>query len=470
MLCVSPEDFADSNATDHTSALQTAIYVASSGIGVISLERDYLVTGPITLLEGVKLHFGPRGRIIKNGGFHLFQASGTVGTKNLLGVDALLGAFSVALPSSSGFSAGEWIGIESDEVVISTDGSPREMCRIVRVEGDTCHLDRPLSWSYKTANAAKYFKWTPVSNISVVGGEIVDLSPASLGYTFLFQQGQRIRLWDVNLTNCSGGIGFIDCQDVQISGGLIDRLPNRDTAYGYGVWALGACANMAINGLIGHATRHLFTTLAQSTTTHGIPQDITLTGCVGTAASEPNSLAIFDTHPYGQRISFVGCHAVGAGVPGGYGFQLRAPSTRLIGCSAVHSDRAVQVVAGASDCQVIGGEFAHARLSGAVAIGGVRAIVEGAYIHDNVGAGVVTGDDCIIKGNRITDNAYGVQNISAINALIDGNVIPKSSTQTVAVLNAGETTIIANNVLRGGYGANMFQGAHANATIQNNIS
>jgi hypothetical protein len=473
LLCISPDDFlGDPNATDHTTAIQTAINVASSGIGVVSIERDYHVTGPLWLTDNVRIVFGQRGRIIKDGAFHLFQAQGGVGAKTLLEADALMGAFYVALPTGAGagFAAGDWIGLESTEIVISTDGRPREMHRVIRVSGDTVYLDAPLSWSYTTANAAKFFKWSPVKDICFEGGEIVDLNPASLGYTFMLQQCARVRMRDVKLTNCSGGIGFIDCQDVQISGGLIDRLSNRSTAYGYGVWLFGACANVAINGLIGHAVRHLFTTLAQSTTTYGMPQDVTLTGCIGTGASEPDSLAIFDTHPYGQRISFIGCHAVGAGVPGGYGFQLRAPKTRLVGCSAFHSDRAVQIVAGASDCQVIGGEFAYARSSGAISLGGARAMVEGAHIHDNVGAGIIAGDDCLISGNRLTDNAYGVQNISSSNAVIAGNVIPKSTKQTIAVLAAGATTVIQNNVARG-YAdqAAAFYNADASAVIQGNI-
>ena len=454
---------------DATEAIQRVI---DGGGTVVVPKGTYRLTRPLVLKTGVRLRFEAGAILMQDAANPVLTATGSKSVAVSLDRDAFQGSATVALPAERAreFAVGDWVGLQADVVVAAPDGKPREIHRVTRVEGDVLTLDCPLSWTYPVEGAAKFFEWFPVTDLEIDGGEVRNDAPTTKrGYAILVQDAAFVRVKGIKLTNAGGGIGFADTQDVVVDGVFIDRLPNFEDAFGYGVWVFGASRNVLVTNLIGRDTRHVFTTLAAGDEIYGIPQDIVVSNCIGVGG--PDSLSIFDTHEYGYRITFDNCHALGPGR--GSGFQIRGQSVRIVDSSAFHAaHRGVICASSARDVQIRGGEFARNSLNG-IACSAVNATIDGAYVHDNAGAGIVTGPsspNSVVRSTRLEENDWGIEDQGALHPVYQGNLIVGSPKQKFGILTPSATSVVKDNVFRGFYDAT--KGIHApvaGGTILDNV-
>jgi hypothetical protein len=433
---------------------------------------------------------------------YLFRVTGSHGIKASLTVDAFAGANLVVLPTGAGaaFNLGDLLGLDATTVVYGTAGRTRDMRRVVAKSGDTLTLDMPLLFDFLVSASARYWKPNPVRNASFQDFLLSNPDPAAkYGYLVLAEVVDGLRIGGVDIRDGGGGVGLVDVIQAEIDGVMVDRLRNGTVfggdpgvttgpdlyrpAYGYGVWAAGACSLVTIRGLQGTGTRHLFTTLTRTETDGtlwGGPREVLVSHGNGSGADY--SYSIWDTHEYGSDITFESCKGSGATQTGVAAFQIRSKRTRIVNGEGKRCFRGVMGAGPGytEDLSVEGGEYSY-NLEAGIGDPGLRTRVVGTHIHHNGDYGIscsYPSVDAIYRDNDIIDNdgagisfraQPGFPTVFAINPLVQGNNIPFSSGQFWGVENLPATGRALDNVLPGYAGGNGFRTAHASSVIKRNV-
>jgi len=425
-------------------------------------------------------------------GNSLIEARGQDGTKVTLEAAAPKGTRQLVVPTTlaSTLSIGSIVAIEENITsgwVFGTDGKPLEMHKVVSLSGTTIDLDSPLIYGY--TGAAQVYKVTPVQGIRIRDLAVTSTwDPVTRAGVYSIRLGRAANpvIERVRIFNAAGGILLTNVVDAHVSDCTIDGLPRYADSAGYGVAVEGPSWNVSVTGLVGRATRHLFTTL-QAPGSYGGPRDVTVVGGIGEGgdvrANGEGPLAIWDTHAAGNRISFIGCSATGVGMPGNSGFQVRAKQVRIIDCVAKYNSlRGIAIVPGeADDVTISGGEVAYNGECGITA--GGNTTVTGVEVHHNGQRGVnwngasrVLVTNCYIHDNvneGVRDQAAAGSKAGTV--VVTGNIIPKGSgswPQPNSTHGLGGTNaVFANNVVRG-YGATNdgTAGFEAGVVKQNNVT
>lgn len=464
----------------------TAMGEAGGGVVFIPAIRLPISGAAITLEDGVEIWGAGRETELHITGTltdsRLIYAAGTEGSKTSLDANVDAGALSVVLPTGEGsaFSAGDYIALECTTIVYGSAGRTREIRKVLSVSTDTVNLDASLAFPYTTAASAQFSKITPVRGVGVRKLAIMNSAPlTNTGYAVRFRYCAEPVVESLALVNAGGGVLLHEAFDAHVNGLTVDRLPNYDSAFGYGLTFAGSCYRGTVDGLRGGGCRHLFTALSDERTGSvfwGGPQFITVNGAVGTG--DDDSLSIFDTHEYGWMIVFNGCQAFGGGAACS-GYQVRSRHTKLIGCTSMRAGlRGVSVASTAQDTQIIGGEYAYAVTNG-LSMNGTRTRAVGAEIHHNgtTGATFASGavspalESCNLYDNgRLSANA-AVQDQGATAPRITGCNIPfASGTQVFSIQDLAATGIASGNLLTGyGNAGTGMTGTTAGAKVVNNV-
>lgn len=473
---------AGDGTTDDTTALTNAL--AGGGVVVGTPGSTYKITAAIPMVSNTI--FDLNGATILQAGVAgatgFLYAAGTQSAKVAFTGNQAAGANTISLPTGEG-AAGAWavddlIMLESETVDINqtTDTFAKELHKVRGVSGDTLTIDGALIWAHTTANSAKYSKVTPKKNITIKNFNATNNSvSANYGYSIRFDYCENIKLKNVHLYNCGGGIPLYDVYGFNIDNITIEHVTDfagARVAYGYGIFAASTACHGHISNFTAHDLRHAFTTIYEQRSTEfwGSPRHITLENCFGDAAGSSDSTAIWDTHQAGYDITFSNVVAQGGKTSVTAGFQLRCPVT-LINCKALQCGaRGINAADGSEGSQIIGGEFAYCETNGVTTRGGY--LISDVHVHHNGSAGVVTvGDNVMVRDCYIHDNgSYGIQYSSGGNPIYEHNTIYfTTAVQTSGILNAPATAIVRDNIFGSGWtGGGALQGVDASAIVQRN--
>ena len=402
----------------------------------------------------------------------LFYGAGSEGAKTALTSDVGAGAGSIDVPTAlaSTLAPGSILGIECQILAYGSgvggqESYASELRKVLAVSGTKVILDSALLHTYTVAAGAVAWRMDPLSGVQIRNLTISSTDPLNFrGRAILFEKARNLRLSGLRVRDAGGGIFVMDTVDAYLADIAIENLPNIGNFLGYGVVVGGRSAHAYIEGLRGRNFRHLFTTLADerrgslSTTQWGGPRHITVRGGAGEQQRSGEQYSIWDTHPYGYDIVFDQCRAFGGAGSSSNGFQIRSKNTRLVNPVAMYSgNQGIRIDAGtAGEIEIVGGEIAFAAAGG---VGLARnTSLRGAWIHDNSLAGVSFTDTATgsrISDNRIENNSCGIHDQSlgaAAGVIIQGNSIPKSAKQTLALVSPKSNLTYAHNVVPG-YGA-----------------
>lgn len=400
------------------------------------------------------------------------HALGIDGPKVALTADIPAGSRSADLPSSvaSTLSKGDIVGFESTLYAFDVNdeagmrGYASELRTVAAVNGTTVTFSGATIWPYNTSDAAVAWKMTPVNGIKLRDFVITSADPLLHKWKGIqIAKAKNVVISGVTFRDAGGGLFFYDVVGGKIADVKAERLPNYTNYFGYGVCVAGRSANILVDNLTGHGTRHVFTTLSDERAgVHwGGPRNVRVRNGEGEAF--PGSYAVWDTHPHGYDITFENCNASGgvAGQGDSCGFQIRSIKTQIINGIARNMGAAgIRHHTMADNLDVIGGEYSGCQAFGISLNANGR--VNGAWVHENGTSGIILdarASKARIMNTRIEDNAkissgYGVhdQTVGAQsgNVIGPGNVIPKASNgQTISILSPKNDTVIVGNILKG---------------------
>ncbi|MBD8506008.1 right-handed parallel beta-helix repeat-containing protein [Hoyosella sp. G463] len=398
----------------------------------------------------------------------LLNASGiTGGSKPSLNEDHGSGSTRIRIPDElrGSMAAGTVLGIEARVQTTgpATTGTGQqgwafEMHQVDRVRGPFAYLDEPLIWDYPVAAGARAFIIQPVSDFAIEGIRITATDAHSQPIRGVLVREAIRPTIDVALLDAGGGVLVLNSMHSTIRA-QVDALPRYYDEFGYGVVIAGASA-YATAEVNGGNCRHLFSTLADERPSPtgganeqwGDPRHLVVRG---SGWAGPDSLAVWDTHPYGYDITFDRCDAHGGGSDAA-GFQIRNRNVALSQCSSTSAGNvAARLAPGqASGVRITGGSFTGAARAGIGLAAGCS--VSGATIRGNGEAGIIVNDEstqATVANSLIESNAgFGVQDQSSgehTGVLLEGNTIPYSDTQHLGVLLPQSDMIIRENHFRG---------------------
>ncbi|WP_149361174.1 right-handed parallel beta-helix repeat-containing protein [Lolliginicoccus suaedae] len=417
-------------ADDAASLIQLVVTAArQDGASIVELPPgdpgEYLCRSPIET-HGIRLA-GDRTTLTVAADMRaLLTATGSRGPEHRMLADHRAGSSTLVVPPAmaEGMRQGDLVGIESRSIVTgprtvgtSQEGLAAEYHRIVGRSGATLALDTPLAWDHIREEGARAFRVAPVRQPVLEGMTVTATSPTELSCRAVLLRDTLHGVIDVDAGQAAGGIHVLNSMHAQVRS-TVWSLPNRGDHRGYGVAISGTSAHVDVE-LSGGGCRHLFTTLADEREAAGGrreqwggPREVRVTG---RGTGDARSLAIWDTHPYGQRILFDRCEAVGGGSEAP-GFQVRSADTILDRCSSTGSgDTACKLQAGVAR----GAQVRDSVLESAARHGlGLceEAVVTRCVVRGNGSAGIVIVDDCsgaVVSDCEIVDNAFGVHDQSS---------------------------------------------------------
>ncbi|ELT45958.1 right-handed parallel beta-helix repeat-containing protein [Arthrobacter nitrophenolicus] len=463
---------------DNRDAIQAVINAAAAS----GIRHVILPAGEITLGRQLTIPSGAHNLIIEGHGDDttirqvsgavnkaLFYGAGTDGTKAALTSDAAAGSGNVEVPAAvaSTLSPGAILGLECQTLVYGI-GVPgfevyaSELRKVVSVSGTTVTLDSVLLHSYQVSTGAVAWKMDALSGVQVRNMTITSTDPLAIrGRAIMFEKARNVRVTGIRIRDAGGGIFAMDTMDSYFADISVENLPNVGNYFGYGLTVGGRSAHAYVEGLRGRNFRHLFTTLADerkgtlSNTQWGGPRHVTIRGGAGEQQSSGTQYSVWDTHPCGYDIVFDQCRAFGGSGPSSNGFQIRSKNTRLINPVAMHSGNlGIRIDPTTSgEIEIVGGEVAA---SGAGGVSLARnTSIRGVWIHDNKLSGVSftdTASGSRISDNRIENNQYGIHDQSsgaAKGVIVQGNSIPKSAAQSLALVSPKSNLAYVHNVVPG---------------------
>lgn len=244
--------------------------------------------------------------------YSIFKMVGSIGSPILLTADANAGDTQLAVSSTAGLTAGDWI-ILKDTADYSVDSAAvgyksGESCLIESIDsGLLLTVKHPIYGSMQTskaftvANTSSVNKVNKLENISITGGNLLLLQTSNTsGVESYYCKDLNIK--SVNISNIGGaGILHFACLDSKIEDCTIsDGLDRVDLGMpGYGIMALWACWNLTVINNLFRRVRHGFTTGGG---TYGFPHNVNILSNIATDCTTTG----LDTHEAGLDITIRG--------------------------------------------------------------------------------------------------------------------------------------------------------------------
>lgn len=268
---VSVKDFGakGDGVTDDTAALQAALTFAATnklrlhGIG----GATYKVTAPLSLSAAID--FDMRGDTIDGrtvpAGVALNQSAvltvkGSIGASVAVTSDVSKGVGTIAVASTSGFAAGDYFLLSSDQLMVDGYGNASslrgEINRVQTASGNTLGGASWSLFSYASASNAKVQRIAPAFGVNIRNGRILAGGVGSwhTGLKLEYCVGFDISNLDV-IGGEDVGISTFYCCDGVIRGGHIEDCTNptggmaSDNGTGYGVCLYYATRNVILDGI-----------------------------------------------------------------------------------------------------------------------------------------------------------------------------------------------------------------------------
>ena len=459
--------------------VQTRIKIASG---------DYEVNATITINNKYNLSIEGSGM-----GITRLLAGSTLGTNKILTISGSASGTARNLTAntvnqtptavmSSGdastFAAGDTVLVRSTKdfaIGGSASGHQGEIKKISSIASGTITFWEFLFDTYLTADTANIIKLLPSRNISLSNFTIKPHPSYAPGVDvdwcvfFLVDRMQLDRVEVIDYPGTyRGNLQFNSCTNITAS-----QLHFQQTIpynFQYGISFHCACQNCVVSNSTANGDfRHPFTAAAGETGTNeeGICRNIKFVNCVATGGSQN----AFNTHPEGEGIQFINCGVVGTNAGGG--FKLRSRYSSIVGCYVQSAEglsqdqHAIKIADFASDCIISNVHIINCKgdgiriadgLDGTVVegcvirscsgdgirieSGGTRTMIRNNTIAVNGGDGidVLTSDNCIFMGNRISSNGgYGIRFSSGDcqNNIISSNSL--ASNTSGAISNGNQT-------------------------------
>jgi hypothetical protein len=266
-----------------------------------------------------------------------FTVSGSVGSNKALSANAIKGAHTLTVASTTGFVAGDWIFLHRD-VVMDSGTSNRydgEIHKILSVTSTVVTLEDTIYEAYNTADSAGFNKITWVTGFELSDLTMYDNRTSCSDVDFadtIFSLCYNLRISNVKFENMAyASCGIRNCFNTLLSrlGFESPRELSGGGGIRYGLYILAATTNLTLNGAWAQRCRHSLTTnnSSGSQTDSGRPRNISINGFLSFNADT----AGFDTHESTVGMSFNGCGALN-GYPGNVtttskGFNTRSPAT-----------------------------------------------------------------------------------------------------------------------------------------------
>jgi len=486
------------DATNDTTAINAAFTATPVGGTCTFQEGTYLTDDNLTLRSDINLLGKGRGTIIKAttaSGF--LGRDGTKATRTALDANQDKGAITITLPSGEGanFSVGQWIGLESEDAgfgAVAATNRAGEEHKIMDITGDVLTLDSRLIFDYTTANSAEFWNASTnaIKNIAIKSLAFTTSDSSTISVrTLRLIDIHGLTLEDIYVFDAGGGIQIAGCHDVQATDIVVENLYHLGDSFSYGLYVSRHSSEVNIANFIARDTRHAFTTLSRSdgANFYGGPRNVTLTNCHGVNSNltreSTQPLAIWDTHPYGKNIKFIGCtgdqgHAAAPVI------QVRAHDVSLVDPTMIGGQRSIDIRPDSKGARCYGGASIDQADSGNAAIacssGAFDALIDGMMILDPAGRGSSTGSDEVTIQNCVLVNpgVGGFRDQSTNGGTFRGNTAKAGAlTPANAVAFENIKKICANNEIisdatLGGFDDFnlMFQGSTDGATFYGNTA
>jgi len=295
-------------SSDDSNAFQSALNSISTSGGTIFVPAGTYKASNLTLYSNVNVVLDDAATISPyDVTKDVFIAQGTQSSSIALTANAISGATTLTVSSTTGLAAGDWIVLR-DTADYSTDSDAvgyksGESCLILSVDSSVgLTLKKPIYGSmqadriYSVANGSAIYKITPKTNINVTGGKIV-MSASNNTAAIRYQYVRYGSVSKVKISNIGGqAIDFRTAIDCRASLNTIsDGTDNLGLGLpGYGVTASYACQNIVVSENTMFRLRHGFTTLGGQ----GTPNNVSVINNVVYDCTNTG----LDTHESGRDI------------------------------------------------------------------------------------------------------------------------------------------------------------------------
>jgi hypothetical protein len=271
----------------------------------------------------------------------MLHVVGVIDTSYSLSSDIGAGDDRLDVSDATGISAGDVLNVRSLKIWPGSEsgtGSGKEarygeLVEVAYVSGNTLFLTELMAYHYAVSDTVSINQIRMVDGVALRDFTVANPRPNTgtvdiinlrhcrnvsvENLRFKYQDGPAISgvtVWGLHSDNVS----FFNGSDQSQLGRL---------AYGFSM--SDASRDWTINAPKMFGGRHTFTTTSYgaSGTCFGIPRGAVVVGGIARGCYE----AAFDTHEEGDDITFVGCKVLSARA---FPFQIRAPRTKLVGCSS----------------------------------------------------------------------------------------------------------------------------------------
>lgn len=241
-LAVSPMELGavGDGVTDDTVAVNAAITAAAALQGTVYIDRTYLVLG-LQAKSNVKIIGTGNGKFKKNAGTdgtYIISGVGTLGTASAVTGTTALGASSVTVASSAGFTEGGYCILRDDSYVLGAAGRNQEILKITTIVGNVISFQRLTLASYSAV--AQLVPLTPIQNFILedVQLEIPTVSGGNVGGNLYLQYAINCSIKRNKFTGSGGdaAIGFDTvAQSIVTENYIADGQNVATSGYGYGI-------------------------------------------------------------------------------------------------------------------------------------------------------------------------------------------------------------------------------------------
>lgn len=249
------------DGTDDDVQIQAAITaLPASGGKIVLLEGNYYPTSSNTLVENLILDL-TTAIIHWDTAEILFTLSGSIGVNSALTINASIGDCRLTVADSSGFTAGDYIRVRSENVVgDSRDGEIHKITVINAGGANTVDINGSLWEDYLIADTGKIEIINMKENVEIYDGTILGASPTQVGAydVALFTFCSNINIHHTAVKDVARRCYiFYHCIDSIVSNNHIEGV--AQSGYGYATGVSGACSNINIGNNHFIYNRHSFT-------------------------------------------------------------------------------------------------------------------------------------------------------------------------------------------------------------------
>lgn len=335
-LVVTPELWGMSGVSPaiDTEAYQNAIIYSSANKIKLVVKKDFIQNSNITHDGDIEVELNANITITSavSEGFGTTQTQR--GSDSSLTSDAAAGSntLSVNTAAMTGLKEGDFILVESIEVFDPrTNSLFGEGARVKSFTASSIVLDRPIVFSYTTANSGKVsaFKTHQVK-ITGSGGITGDATTNQWAFFLRNCVNSTIGGGLKSSGTALGGFRYMDSLDSEVD--RVDCENHQFVTLGYATTVFGASRNIKVKNVTSIDTRHAFTTNNPASPSAGIPIDIYVSDgvCNGTVSSGDG----WDTHAASWNVNFIRCNVNNSSASG---FNWEAASGSIVDCEESNS-------------------------------------------------------------------------------------------------------------------------------------